>query len=172
MTCSHCGRRMAGFYRKWKDNKLNYYRCYNHTQNGICDNKHCISERKIEEFVLQDMIKKCNEIASASLKPENTDEVKLQNKKANTESKISRLKDLYVDGVLTKEEFDTKYKQLQDEIEAIKQEMKPKSNKLLELHDVDVKELYSKLNPENKRAFWRKYIDRIYFDGHNFKVVY
>ena len=57
MTCSHCGRRMAGFYRKWKDNKLNYYRCYNHTQNGICDNKHCISERKIEEFVLQDMIK-------------------------------------------------------------------------------------------------------------------
>lgn len=37
MTCSHCGRRMAGFYRKWKDNKLNYYRCYNHTQNGICD---------------------------------------------------------------------------------------------------------------------------------------
>ena len=70
---------------------------------------------------------------------------------------------MYVDGVLTKEEFDTKYKQLQDEIEAIKQEMKPKSNKLLELHDVDVKELYSKLNPENKRAFWRKYIERIYF---------
>lgn len=172
MTCSHCGRRMAGFYRKWKDNKLNYYRCYNHTQNGICDNKHCISERKIEEFVLQDMIKKCNEIASASLKPENTDEVKLQNKKANTEAKISRLKDLYVDGLIDREKFDTKYKQLQDEIEAIKQEMKPKSNKLLELHDVDVKELYSKLTPENKRAFWRKYIERIYFDGHNFKVVY
>lgn len=172
LTCSHCGRRMGGFYRNWKGNKTNYYRCYEYCSFRKCDMSHTISERKIEEFVLQDMIEKSNEIVSASLKPENTDEVKLQNKKANTESKISRLKDLYVDGVLTKEEFDTKYKQLQDEIEAIKQEMKPKSNKLLELHNVDIKELYSKLNPENKRAFWRNYIDRIYFDGHDFKVVY
>lgn len=173
LTCSHCGRRMGGFYKKWKDISItNYYRCQAYCGYRTCDMSHSISERKVEAYLLEDMVKKCDEMLSASLKHENTDEVKLQNKKANTEAKISRLKDLYVDGVLTKEEFDTKYKQLQDEIEAIKQEIKPKSNKLLELHDIDVKELYSKLNPENKRAFWRKYVDRIYFDGHNLKVVY
>ena len=172
VTCTNCNRKMAGYYRNYKGTKYNYYRCYKYSQEHTCTNKHSISERKIEEFVLQDMVKKCDELLSASLESQNSDEVKLQNKKANTEGKISRLKDLYVDGVLTKEEFDTKYKQLQDEIEAIKQEIKPKSNKLLELHDIDIKELYSKLNPENKRAFWRKYVDRIYFDGHDFKVVY
>lgn len=172
VTCTHCGKKMSGHYRNYKGIKYNYYRCYKYSQEHTCTNNHSISEKKIEEFVLQDMVKKCDELLSASLETQNYDEVKLQNKKANTESKVSRLKDLYVDGLIGREEFDAKYKQLQDEIEAIKLEMKPKSNKLLELHDIDVKELYSKLNPENKRAFWRKYIDRIYFDGHDLKVVY
>lgn len=172
MTCAYCGNKMAAYYRDWKGIKSNYYRCNKYSNSGLCAMKHSISEKKIEALVLDDMVEKCDELLSASLKSEDNDSIKLQNKKNNIEGKISRLKDLYIDGILNKNEFDTKYALLQEELKEIQQEMVPKKNKLLELHDVNIKELYSKLSQENKRAFWRKYIDRIYYDGHRFKVVY
>ena len=186
VKCPHCGRTMAGcyggaVYPKYKGRYI-FYRCnyvYQIKKRQKCDFKHNISQKKIEKVALEGLIAKSNETVDVTLEPNGKNITELQNQLAKLKDKVKRLKDLYVDGLLVRDEFDTKYKSLQESINAIQTKLDLENenipvNKAIELKGLDIESLYRKLTPENKRTFWRKYINRIEIDDETLeiKVVY
>lgn len=85
--------------------------------------------------------------------------------KSQIENKITRLKELYVEGLIDRNEFDTKYKQLNNQLSEL-----DRSEPVVkqELKDVNFRQMYEMLTKENKRSFWHRFVKEIYHD----RIVY
>lgn len=171
IKCDCCGRNMIG--NEYKKNYIRY-RCNRATMDKVCSNTKMPSEKKIEKVLLKDLEEKTKGITISATITDNKTKDNLDTQIKSVELKIKRSKELYVEGIYTKEEFDVKYKDLSLQLKELIDEKnnKPKSKKVEELKDVDFITLYDKLNKENKAAFWHKFVSEIRFDGEEFKVGY
>lgn len=182
IRCPHCGRVMTGLYggggrNPQKYHKHKFYRCngvYRNKDHLKCDFRKYLQEVNIEREALEGLIAKSQEIADAKLEPIKPQTDNLEKELQKYKSKDRRLKDLYVDGLLARDEFDDKHKEIQDSINQIKtklnQNITESSNRAMELKDIDIKTLYSKLTDENKQLFWKKYINRIEIDPDTLEI--
>lgn len=183
IRCPKCGCTMAGIYGSTRNGKyrgrFKYYRCnalYRSKDHLRCDFKHYLYEKRVERVALDGLIAKANETVDVKLEPEKSNIVELEKKLEQTKNKIKRLKDIYVDGLLTREEFDEKYKDLQNLVNEIqtsldKEDENKPTNLAIELKGLDIESLYNKLTPENKQIFWRKYINRIEVDEDTLEIT-
>ena len=86
--------------------------------------------------------------------------------------KLDRLNDLYIDGRISKDKYNTEYKTVKNEIKSlssIKTEEKTRNLKKYKklLNDSNALDIYKKLTRENKKLFWFEYIDAIEQDPEN-----
>lgn len=191
IRCYDCGRRMGGSIGRRKHTKngivtdiVQYgtYKCCNHFLDCRCTNNHTINEKKLENWLIDNLLTKLNEYV---IKVSSIEE-KTQNKKAvikvdDLKDKLERLNELYIEGRITREKYDNDYKTTQDKIKELsKSEDISKKRDLSHykklLDSSSVIGLYNKLNDENKRLFWYKYIDHIEQDINNteepFKIFF
>lgn len=122
------------------------YRC----KNG-CFN---MSEKQIEKQMI-DYLDKV--IGETDLRAEI---VQIEDRKkgsAEIDKKISRLKDLYIDGDLTKEEYTRKKEALEEK----KAEINQKKPSVLPTLPDNWKEVYAELTKEGKRTFWQRILNHI-----------
>ena len=80
--------------------------------------------------------------------------------------KINRLQDLYIDGKIDKDTFDRKYADLNEIISAEEQKsnivsIQEAKQRYTQLLDMDIENIYSTLNDNEKRKLWHSFIDRI-----------
>ena len=81
-------------------------------------------------------------------------------------------------GRMTEKEYDKEYDELEARLKALESHLAPQMERDLSIYTDLLKsgwrELYMTLTKENKRAFWRKYIDRIEVnnDGTFSKVIF
>lgn len=155
--CPECGCVMVGQARRQQI----YYRCNNAFVNHRCSNRTMTKEKIIEGVLLADM---------DSVMGDDTYDLDLTPKKpavekSQIENKIARLKELYVEGLIDRNKFDAKYKQLNDQIAELERS-EPVIKR--ELKDVNFRQMYDMLTQENKRSFWHRFVKEIYRD----KVVY
>ena len=99
IVCGECGRKLSGIHPNV--NKHSYYHCHTgHCNYKDCSNKTYFREDIIETAVvdaLAEIVKgKAKEVASKKKKPSN---------KAAVERKLARLRELYVDGDISKEQY-------------------------------------------------------------------
>ncbi len=159
VRCPECGRSMAGI-QHYQNGQI-YYRCNQAYNNHKCANKKLINEKIIERVLLEDMDK---------LMGDDTYNLDLTTEKpavgkSQIENKITRLKELYVEGLIDRNEFDTKYKQLNNQLAELEQS-EPVVKQ--ELKDVNFRQMYEMLTKENKRSFWHRFVKEIYHD----RIVY
>ena len=155
--CPECGRNMIGQKRK---NHI-YYRCNHAFNNHKCSNTKMINEKIIERVLLEDMDKLMgDDTYDLDLTPE-----KSRRGKIEISNKQNRLKELYVEGLIDRKEFDAKYSKLQAELDALEPE-EPSVRR--ELKGVNFRQMYEMLTPENKRSFWHRFVKEIYED----RIVY
>jgi len=172
VVCSECGRRMGT--RRASTANYQYYTCpapYNEV--GVCKNRVCLGERKIEAYLLMSI-----DIEMNRRKPEYERDAS-QKRDAGyaaeisaVKGKLSRLKDLYLNDLITIEEykvdkaaFEVRLNELIEKDRPLKQP----SYKLLEtVLTADWKTMYNMMGKEEKRAFWRVVLReiRIYPDRH------
>nr|WP_296771379.1 zinc ribbon domain-containing protein [Selenomonas sp.] len=172
VVCPSCGNIMVA-HRGRVDKEKNTYRpnyiCGNryitgkvHTSGG-CSFGGGISEFVIEKFLLAN-IRPLLESYLVHFEQQNTpapgkDKIKSIN------AKLSRLKDLYIDGLIDKDSYRVDYERLQKElamatyVTANQKTIPPLVDKIMD--DDDFVNTYLTLSREQKRELWQSFIQRI-----------
>ena len=145
------------------------YRCtlrYNHGEHLCCNTK-VMYEHILERYLLDNIRPMLEgvvleaEIKTAPVK-DNRDRI------AALERKLDRLKELYVNDLITLDEYKTDRESIQSEIAAttaLSAPNTPDLDGLKEILNQDWETLYSTFNAEEKRYFWRGLVREIRFDA-------
>lgn len=147
-----CGCRMvsAGAKKPYQDTTKFYkaYRCPAKDYARSCT--HTISEIKLEKLVLSEFDSHMQEVVRLKPKEKTRDPKRIQ-------LKMERLKNLYIEGIIDKKEFDKKYNVL--EIEYLEEIKEPNQEAVSQWKTV--REHYSELTDKEKKRFWNSLIDRV-----------
>ena len=152
--CKECGGRVKASRVKG----IAYYSCYRHDEYGSyrCGNTKHIPEHRIESFLLdnlEDAVKDLNAQLAVKMQP--------RKDKARIQKKMEKLKDLYLEDLITKEVYERDYRALESDLYAWEPEIQP-----INLDDIkSAVALYKTLSMENKKAFWSRTIRRIEIDA-------
>lgn len=135
-----CGRRLSGMYSKGHY----YYRCPGYWQDRSCENRKCVREEEIEEYLLEKILKGQPGNVRIRTKRKRVDVDKLK-------KKLDKLTDLYLNDLISREKYEDEYKRVQKEISDA--ERQPK-----EIEPDVVKSFYDAYKGlelrESKRIFW------------------
>lgn len=163
LVCSHCEHNMGGFNTKHNDKFFFNYRCNFNYYRKLCSNNHCISEKKLERKVIEQFkLQLYDYIVDNELKKKNKPK---KSNKIEIENKIKKLNDLYINDFITLEEYKEKHAFYKSKI-IEDNDFKDTSN--IEMYkkmlNINFEEKYMKLEREDKRAFWRSFIEEIKID--------
>ena len=183
LVCEECGCKMAGAsrirHRNADDLKVRLYRCqkrYNRVLDKCSNTKH-LWEHKLEEYLLEN-IKTCISEYIVSCKEKQKPVSDSKQKIAKVNRKLTRLKELYVNDLISLDEYKSDKEQYEKELATLLEEQKAVKEPInldnLEKYlDMDIKGLYAPLTNEEKRYFWRSIIKEIHFDGQrNIRVIF
>jgi len=151
LRCSECGAAMHSDTGKGKA----YYRCRQNENYHSCSNNHRVREDFIETWLLQNLaIELDNYNIQATLEAKkrssHTDEAKIR-------KKMTKLKELYLDDKIDRDEYDRDYAQLKALLDA---ENKQPQLSPLTLPD-NWKQAYELLDRSHKKAFWNRILLKI-----------
>ena len=171
IVCSECGRRMGG--RVNTAQETFFYNCHSHYLRTVnCSNKTNMTQSKIEAFLLSTIREKMDRQkaeleATPARQPRD-----YRSEIAALRGKIDRLKDLYVNDLITLEQCRTDQRVYLDKIDALEKESadtkKPNFETAERLLSSGWEDVYANLKSEQKQEFWRILIKeiRIYPDRH------
>lgn len=176
-TCSDCGRRLVGTTDKIKPRNERYkvYRCMGHYRAiKDCVNSKSLNEKKLEKYLVENL--KTLAFADISVKDKRK-ATNYEKKIANTEKKISRLKELYLNELITLDDYKHDLATYKADIDGFKAEArKYKGTDKKALYDLvgrNLADWYWTLTEDERRVIWRSVIDQIYFDNDkNIKIVF
>lgn len=164
LACGACGYRMGAHTNT--RSSVPFYNCPAHYIKKSCENRVNLSERKIECYIIDTIDSKISQykIDFENVRNENK-EKNYQAEISALKSKISRLKDLYLNELISLEEYKNDQKNMTDRIQYLKEQQKPvrkpdfsKANALL-VHGW--KSAYEQLDRVGRRNFWRILIKEI-----------
>jgi DNA invertase Pin-like site-specific DNA recombinase len=162
LVCDHCKNKFSAK----TVHKHHYYTCKNKLV-GLCKKSSQISEIYLEEYMLKNIkmyIEK--ELLNAQIVK---DKNKTKTKKDNIpkiKEKLKRLIDLYVNDMIDKEDYKIKFDSLNKDLDfeqksKIKETVKRDYTELKKILDLNMLEMYKTFKNEEKRLFWRSFIDYI-----------
>ena len=176
--CYDCNARMSKKVDYRTKNKVIRFVCDRASRYKInslehkCSNSNMIRETEIEKYLIENLkplaINFIGKNKVIKKQRSNIDE-----KKKKIKLKIQKLKDLYLDDLISKEDYKKDYIKYNKELEELKQpEIIQKDYSYLEkLLNKNIINIYSTFNTEEKRKFWIKIIDRIYVKDGKIKEV-
>lgn len=160
--CPECGRRVSGRPVRRSNSTTIYYTCAGHMQWKGCGNAKHYNEKHIEKYLLDHIDGKIVFLSHAHQKaPESS-----KPKRDSIKRKLSRLSELYVDEMISKEDYKRQYQELTAELDSI-----PEEQPLIDLETVKKnffpgwKEIYADLSREGKQIFWRNTVKAIYLSA-------
>jgi len=172
VVCTECNHKMVGIFNRKGNYNAYYYRCNLHYQRGLCSHNKAVREEYIENWLfahLQEEIDKCMidwEVKAAERKKRASRSAD----KAALKRKLTRLKELYVDDLISIEDYKKDYKIYTEALQNIPdviQEMPPNLSGVRRVLDDDFKAIYGSLSREEKRTLWRSIISEIRVDRDN-----
>lgn len=180
--CPHCNNRMTGARNADKKDGTckQYYRCAKYTMSRHCDYNRSITEADIENYLINHIFDEIeNYKAEYEIqKKKSADENILKNRKSNLEKRIAKLKDLYLNDLITIQEYKNdaaKYQQqINDIIEMPNHERKSADTieQLNLLLQNDFKSIYMMLSRDEKAEFWRNIISKIVPTTHGYSIFF
>ena len=133
-----------------------YYSCFKHSEYGnyMCLNSKHTSEEKIESFLITNVEKAIKDynirITKNATQPKDTAKIK---------KKMEKLKDLYLEDLISKEVYERDYRALEKDLYLYQ----PSTQ--ISVDDVNAAlAKYRELTTESKKAFWSRIIRRIESD--------
>lgn len=184
LRCSECDRSIAAFNllvhghkRKDGTHKKYYhkaYRCKQHFDAKKCNNSKVIYESVLERWLLnniQEYLK--NDVRNYKINVAPI--VNNADKRRKIENKITRLKELYINELITIEEFRIDKAELQKQLDNIPADIVPSRDTALikNILEMDIETFYNSMDYEHKKRFWRTFIKNIYVDADkNFFIIF
>lgn len=174
LICYDCGRRLSCTYNTrgaGRSKKIATYRCPTNLKAKSCSFNMNIMEKTIEEYLFKHVLEELDKYKEQY--DIRVSEKKRQKKAGTTEKaiekikkKLSKLKDLYVNEMIDLDEYKRDYddlnKQLSDLTTEVEEEEMPIDVEAIKtLLSKSTEEIYQTLTAENRRKFWRSFIDHI-----------
>lgn len=161
--CGCCGRRMTAYScgNKRKDGSVNryeYYRCPSHV-GGACGASGQINEAILEEWLCERVFGVTNGY-DFKITASQGQQSYVPCDAARIRTRLERLKDLYLDGLILRETYEKEYLSLKKRLE---RESKVSSQASAEEKTpiLSMREAYAMLSEESKKAFWSRLISKI-----------
>ena len=130
-----------------------------------CEHIRTIRQDYIETYLLENIDAAMDEFA-VEIKKKNTPDA--TKKRYQLQHKLTRLNDLYVDGEISRQQYNVKKQLLQTELDALP----PEQAKVQLALKPGWKEVYQEMTPTQKKAFWRSIIRSIDVDNENNMAIY
>lgn len=171
-VCGECGFHLGA--RTNTRNKVPMYNCPGHyIKRSGCENRTNLSERKIEQYLVDRVDDAFLEAKiQVEVREKSGSRKSYKSEIASTRSKISKLKDLYLNDLITLEEYKEDHfeltKKLDELIEKDKPLKRPDLSKVSSLLSSGWKDVYMDIPKDGKREFWLALVKqiRIYPDRH------
>lgn len=172
IKCPECGRRMGT--RRASTCSYQYYTCpTRYIMGGKCQNKVCIAEKKVEQYIMGTLTEKVERRRferSTEMEAAKRKDYKVEI--ATVRGKLRRLKELYVNDLISLDEYKLDHASLSARLDELSKMDRP-------THEPDFSGLeivttdgwakdYQELSQEQKRNIWRAIIKeiRVYPDRH------
>lgn len=156
LRCPVCGRNMVGRTRSYI-----YYVCPYRLNLHQCTYDKWIRQDRIESFLL-DNIKPMLDAVHIESKNIKRNAPKTQNRVKALEAKLDRLKNLYVEGDISKEIYAEKRDKVKIELERIRADHSEFDyEKLNAILNSGWRNLYDRIDPEDRAHFWRTILHHI-----------
>lgn len=168
LKCAECNHNLVGYVA----GPYYYYRCNQHFQRGRCSHNKSVRESYVEEWLFEHLgeeLERCKlewdvQAAERKKKTRSTD-------KAVLKRKLTKLKELYMDDLITIEEYKKDYQiytaALQQIPDEAPEETPPDFSAVERMLQADFKSIYDSLTREEKRTLWRSVISEIRVDRDN-----
>lgn len=171
LYCSECGLHMAGASTKYvkADGDIKYYkhyRCTNAVVRKWCSHNLSIKESDIDTFIVKHLKAELqNYKAEFEIK---TKEVDYKAQRNKIEKKIKRLKDLYINELITLEEYKADLSKFNTELDKIPADTIKTDFKAIEaLLNMDIESLYYELTHAERQVLIRSVVKQINVDAKN-----
>lgn len=159
LRCGHCGGALTSASLPTQGGKtIKYYRCNNHSYNpGSCPSGSYVNEAKLETWLLENLSNIVEQTNIAQAAPRER-----QRRRKNAQQirgKLERLKDLYIDGEIDRDIYDSRAALLRRQLEELEppQEDPPT---LVELPE-NWAEIYLSLPDPERKLFWKRTVRQI-----------
>ena len=169
--CAECGCHLAGASTKYvkADGETMYYkhyRCNTAVIRKTCEHNLSIREDAIDNFIIVNL---SQELANYKAEFEiNAKQVDYTAKKNKLERKIARLKDLYINELITLDEYKADLSRFNAELDKIPAHThKVDYNAIQSLIDMDIPSLYKEFTCEERQVLIRSVIKQITIDRNN-----
>lgn len=162
LICEECHHKLCGYLNQ---KKYHYYRCNHHCKRNLCNNKSCINEDTLEKWLFDNLESEIKKVETAwAVSAAKKKRKSVAKNKAAIKSKLSKLKDLYVNDLIDIEDYRKDYEiytAALNELPENNVETPPDFSKVRRLLDKDFKDIYNDLSREEKRTLWRSVIKEI-----------
>ena len=169
--CKECGCHLAGCSTKYvkADGETMYYKHYRCNTAAIrkdCPHNLSIREDVIDSFIVANL---SQELANYKAEFEiNAKQVDYTAKRNKLERKIARLKDLYINELITLDEYKADLSRFNAELDKIPtQNIKTDNSAILSLLQMDIPSLYKELTCEERQVLIRSVVKSITIDAQN-----
>ena len=161
LQCELCGGALTSASTPQRNGKdcIKHYRCCTHTQKiDACEGTYA-NEKKLESYLL-DHLKQlyseyCGEFEERRKRAkDHTSEIK------RLSGQLERLRDLYIDGEIERNDYDSRSTRIKAEIEHLQADGSDDLPKPLDLPD-DWTDVYHGMSDSAKRTFWRTVLSKI-----------
>ena len=164
LHCPSCGRILTPAYRRTKQKVYIYYVCRNSTH-GDCPYKTRWREDRIESILLDALEHGLEKYKADIKKAPQTEEETQESPIEELRVKQERLKELYVEGLIPREEFDMRYNDLNVQISSLRP---PNEISLVYFKTVSVRDLheyYTALDKPARKELWSRVLDQVRVSG-------
>ena len=170
LVCGVCGKKISGHFISPTGRQQEYYlyRCRNAVIYHQCSNHKCMNEEKLEQWLLLNVTTELSkwqaewEIEAARAPKPKVDRAAIQRK-------LNRLKDLYVDDLITMEQYRedfTRYNLMLQQ-EPDEPPPPPDFDGLRKFLTGDFQKIYPTLDRFERRDIWHNIVQEIRIDGEN-----
>lgn len=159
--CKECGGTMVGVGNNFDTTGYYYYRCNKAARDAVCSNTKRISERRVEEYLLNNIEEKLKEyIINTEVK--DAPKTKPRYDKNKIKAELDRLNKQYRKGRIDDDEYDKEYEALHAKLDMCEVDHNERDLEPLRAFlKSDFKVIYDSLSREEQRAMWRSIIYRM-----------
>jgi len=154
-------RRIDGTRKRYK---RPVYRCKKHIDLKTCSNSKVLFESTLEKYLISHLRDDLQKYIS-KVEIETAPVINISAKRKQIEDKMERLKDLYLNGLITLDEYKIDRAKYVEQLESLpKNELPAKDvTQLKRLLDSNIEEIYNSFDFEDRAEFWRSILQEIIF---------